>query len=283
MLSQRQPANSRALELSTTNMECYSDKINKRLVYIGRRANNRFWDDHWDSENTTRKAFTQRPASFTVYHTKKFLPCGSKILEGGCGYGINLYSLHAKGYNAYGIDYACETVKKLKMNLPELNVCVGDVRALPYPDEEFDGYWSLGVLEHFYNGFENITAEAKRVLKTKGYFFVTVPYMNLLRKVKVFLNCYPFWQKDEAPENFYQFVLNKDDVISAIEKHGFKLIFSSPFDGVKGLKDEIDLFRKPLAAIYKSTNVSVRILRKSLDWSVRKISGHMILLVFQKI
>ena len=50
--------------------------------------------------------------------------------------------------------------------------------------ESVDAYWSLGVIEHFFNGYKEIAEEANRILKNKGFIFLTFPSMNILRKQK---------------------------------------------------------------------------------------------------
>jgi len=53
-----------------------------------------------------------------------------------------------------------------------------DVRKLNFPDHYFDGYWSLGVIEHFYKGYDEIIHKIYRVLHPGGFLFLTVPEMS---------------------------------------------------------------------------------------------------------
>ena len=55
-------------------------------------------------------------------------------------------------------------LKKIKLHWPQLDVSYGDVRALEFEDDSFDGYWSLGVIEHFPDGYEDIGQEMTRVI-----------------------------------------------------------------------------------------------------------------------
>ena len=59
-----------------------------------------------------------------------------------------------------------------------------DVRNLNFDDGFFDGYWSLGVIEHFYEGYERIIKEVNRVIKRNGFVFLTFPSLSFLRKFK---------------------------------------------------------------------------------------------------
>ena len=58
----------------------------------------------------------------------------AKILEGGCEIGQNVYGLKSWGYEAYGVDFARETVERTKKEFPELKIFVQDVRKLDFPD-----------------------------------------------------------------------------------------------------------------------------------------------------
>lgn len=48
-----------------------------------------------------------------------------------------------------------------------------DVRKLQFADGFFDGYWSLGVIEYFWEGYNEIVNEVKRVIKP-GMFSVLI-------------------------------------------------------------------------------------------------------------
>ncbi len=52
----------------------------------------------------------------------------------------------------------------------------GNIFSLPFPDESLDGYYNLGVLEHFTpDEIRQILIEAKRVLKHKGRIIILWP------------------------------------------------------------------------------------------------------------
>jgi len=42
---------------------------------------------------------------------------------------------------------------------------------LKFPNNFFDGYWTLGVIEHFWEGYNQIIEEAKRVIKPGDIYF----------------------------------------------------------------------------------------------------------------
>ncbi len=67
--------------------------------------------------------------------------------------------MQAHGYQSAGVDFAKETIERVKEIIPKLDVRVGDVRDLQFPDNYLTGYWSLGVIEHFWDGYYDILEE----------------------------------------------------------------------------------------------------------------------------
>lgn len=265
-------------------MPLFYDKSNNRIVYIEKNASPDFWDAHWSIANFKSRVEGSKNNAFILENTQRYLKEGV-ILEGGCGMGGNVYCLHYNGYTAYGVDFAEKTVGKINNYFPELKVTVGDVRALDFEDDFFDGYWSLGVIEHFYDGYDHILKEMKRVVKKGGYVFLTFPYMSPLRKFKAKLSLYKKYENNNRDlKNFYQFALDATAVRYDFEKHGFMLKYAKPFDGLKGFKDEVLIFKPILQKLYDYNGRSSLIhrLRSLLTEILANFSAHIILMVFQR-
>lgn len=253
-------------------------------MFVENKANVLFWNSHWDRIDIKRQIKTAAFNRLVLGPTKKYLPGGGKILEGGCGLGQNVYSLQENGYEAYGVDYAKETVRRVNNAMPGLNVCPGDVRHLAFEDSFFEGYWSLGVIEHFYSGFDDIVLEMRRVTKPGGYIFLTFPCMSLFRQKKAEKNIYRQWREETALiKKFYQFALPVETVVSKFEKMEFVFIKSQSLAGLKGFKDEIEhrSMKKLLQQIYDSTNVFIKGFAWILDLILTPYAGHSRLLIFR--
>ncbi|MBI3243733.1 MAG: class I SAM-dependent methyltransferase [Chloroflexi bacterium] len=260
----------------------YYDETNCRLVYVGQEANENFWDSRWQAEDFERLIKVAiKKNRFFVDNTQKYLPPGSRILEGGCGRGDKVYVLQKCGFEAYGVDYASETVEKINRYAPELKVTLGDVRNLDFPDAYFDGYWSLGVIEHFYDGFEPIQREMSRVIKNGGYLFLTVPAMSWLRKQKARLRKYPAYKEnDELRKHFYQFALDPQRVIRHFQNHGFRFIELKPRNGIVGLREETAW--PPLQRVLDSKTILAKRARKVIDILTTPFANHGVFCVFKK-
>ena len=186
------------------------------------------------------------------------------------------------GYEAYGIDYADRTIQAVRDLFPHLNLSVQDVRKTNFPNDHFDAYWSLGVIEHFWNGYHEITHEAHRVLKHNGIFFLSFPAMSPLRKLKARLSWYqPLPRKIES-NDFYEFMLDPNRVIKDLSDQGFSLVHSYSYDALKGIKDEITLFQPLTKKLYASKHVVARGIRLACTLLLGRLTGHMTLLVLKK-
>lgn len=262
----------------------YFDKNQNRLIYLGQKASHSFWDNRWVVEDIKKEVTGKKYDFIVLPTTKKYLEHGSKILEGGCGHGTFVFSLNQAGYDCVGVDFAKNTIRQLKRSVPSLNVQYQDLRNLNFPNDHFDGYWSIGVIEHFYNGYDQVLKEMQRVIKPKGYLFLTFPYMSPLRVLKSKLGIYPVANFVKDPSDFYQFALNSKSVIKSVENHGFKLLQKKPFDGFRGLQSELKFLNSILGPIDELSQKSIlgKALRFLIARFVQPLASHSILLVFRK-
>jgi len=89
-----------------------------------------------------------------------------KILDAGCGEGILVDKYKEKGYNIKGID----------LNYSSKNIIKGDIKKMPFKDNEFDLILCLDVLEHInINEHEKIINELNRVIKKNGIIIFGLP------------------------------------------------------------------------------------------------------------
>ena len=263
----------------------YYDPNNNRLVFIESRASENYWDEHWAMKDAS---MLYKPKvslfNFAVNTTRKHLPTTSLILEGGAGLAQNSWFLYLAGYRTIALDFAPKTVEFLKQHRPEVCPVLGDVRNLSLENESVDGYWSLGVIEHFYNGYDTIANEMHRVIREDGYLFLTFPHMSKLRRIKARKGLYETWQSNgDLVAAFYQFALDGHRVIKDFEERGFKLIRKSSLDGVKGLKGEIKFGRNCMQTIYDGKTLKTRLAKRLLDILLRPYASHVASLVFKKV
>lgn len=271
--------------MSLSREQAYFDAQNMRLIIVGQAATAEFWDRRWERSQHSKDALAQVRSTPITDLMRDFLaPQDGPILEGGAGNGVHVAALTNSGYCCIGVDSAPRTVQRIKETLPELDVRLGDVRNLSFGDEYFAGYFSGGVIEHFWGGYAATISEMSRVLAPGGYLFVTFPYMSPLRRLKAWLGLYRRWESDGKPDGFYQFILDHRQVIQDLESLGFELVYSRSKYGLAAIQEELGPLNPLLRRLYTYTGGSVVV--RGVGLVLSKVStpwcGHLIWLVCRK-
>lgn len=249
-----------------------------RLAWYRERADAAFWDDHW--RDSIRPALYRGAARGDLGVLEpifvRHLPREGRLLEAGCGTGFYVCALRARGYDCEGIEWAPETVRRIRQAVPDLPVRTGDVLHLDVPDGHYRGYISLGVVEHRREGPEPFLREASRVLADGGVMLVSVPHLHGLRRLKSAFGCYG--GPTEGLE-FYQYALAPGEMTSMLRAAGFLVEAVYGYDAWKGLKDEIP----GVASMARMPWIGPRI-EKALKTSplIARGVGHMVLFACRK-
>ena len=115
---------------------------------------------------------------------------GKRLLEVGCGAGIDLVRFAREGVNITGIDLSTTAIDLAKKNV-EQNGLSADLRvmngeSMQFPDHSFDVVYAHGVLQYTANP-KKMIAEIHRVLKPGGETIIMVynrnSWLNLIRKI----------------------------------------------------------------------------------------------------
>lgn len=266
----------------------YSKEKKAILCYKDSPTDPHFWDTRWENVEIN-KHYKVATRSYILSMTKRYLPRKSRIIEGGCGTGAMVMALNKIGYECIGVDNAVATLDSIRNLFPDLNIIYGDVKSLNFPSEHFDGYWSLGVIEHDINGFSSIQDEMMRVLRHGGYLFLSFPHMNILRKIKAYLGLYKtFNLQTKSLGYFYQYIYDVNQIKRNYVKKGFIPISHKYVSSLYGLETELPNLKRfqIILSSNKYTALFCKILTSILDISLNKIAGpyfsHSVVIVFKK-
>jgi len=152
-----------------------------------------------------------------------------RILDSGCGDGINLFGLgnivREKGWNAsiFGVDYNPLRIERASIFSEIEEIRLSSLDALPYPDDYFDVVLCNQVLEHIPQD-KKVVLELKRVLCSGGIFIVGVPNEG----------CFLGWFRNHVAQrsilqttdhvNFY----TKESISHLISGAGFSILKIEP-------------------------------------------------------
>jgi len=252
-----------------------------------------FWDKNWENILNTYSHTILSVDPKLVHAIMKHLVKPSRILEGGCGLSQYVRYFANHGFQIVGIDFAHETVHKINQAFPELDVRTGNIRALQFADNEFDAYFSGGVVEHFEDGLQPQLSEAYRVLKDRGLLFVTVPFANITRRIAYISgkNRYRIdmdgrkayvvpgvhtFQKDEPPVgyHFHEYTFTTNEMQRYLTQSKFIIIDEVSYSAYWGILD-LTIFRKVHATAQPKRyiwNRAFGLILKALDYFERKDS-----------
>lgn len=155
----------------------------------------------------------------------RFDPCWSliqrnlngPILDAGCGRGDWVAFLASQGYETVGLDYSHDMISDNQKNFPECNFVQGRIQDIPFPDNEFGGVISWGVIEHDPDGPLSALSEMYRVLKKGGRALVTVPIDSEAQRLSSNI------QFPDGNE-FFQYFFSEDELVGLMGSAKFSVI-----------------------------------------------------------
>ncbi len=257
-----------------------------KLIFIDEPATPDFWDRRWETEDWVNEVTHSRGARRQRHLLEKYVPdTDSWILEAGCGTGHFVDAMAHWGYRATGVDFAPDTVAKTKAACPNLDIRIGDVRSLDFEDDALDGCWSLGLIEHFWTGYDDILEEMYRVLKPGAYAFVGFPCIAPLDRLKILMRGYRrLPPMSEEPEGFYQFALDARAVQEDLKTVGFEVVGRvrrNVEEGVHRLSPTLGRAFSHLLRLDRQFR-PLRVLTYAMEWLLLPWCGYSIRLIARK-
>lgn len=167
-----------------------------------------------EKENNTESKF--------CYYAQFDMPLKDKrLLDMGCGDGVDFSFYFHKEALVYGVDESSEMVKLARKNFPQAQLKVENFEAVPYADDYFDVVCSKWAYQHL-SQLESLYKEVHRILKPGGYFLYLTkhPLRQFMEKKKKEKN---YFQKEMVHSTFFQ-----GRITSLEPSHTFNEYFS-PF------------------------------------------------------
>jgi len=174
----------------------------------------------------------QRTLADTLLH---FLPEDGVIVEAGAGLGGWVRWLKDRGYEIVGVDCFPTVLDASRKADPTLDMRMGRVEALPFDDNSVSAYISLGVIEHFEGGPQDVLKEAYRILRPGGVAIISTPALTPVRRIIT----HPLRTVVIAglgiakrPIYFWEYRFTRDELIGFIRRAGFDIV-AAEIDEIK--------------------------------------------------
>ena len=141
-------------------------------------ADYRHVENTYDKGADDYSSHFKQPHEFIEPERQEFiarLPAGSKILDCGCGPGMDTERFVRLGYEVSAVDLSEHFIGLTRKRVPSANVQKMDMRRLDFPQFSFDGLWSAFSLLHIRaSDIEQVLSGFRSVLRPEGLLFVAL-------------------------------------------------------------------------------------------------------------
>ncbi len=138
-----------------------------------------------------------------------------RLLDVGCGPGVNLATLQSYGWDVYGVEFS-DTAAELARARVGDRIHIGTLETAPFADASFDVVMFSHSLEHLFSPSDAL-AHAWRLLKPGGCLVVAVPNAGGWER-RLFGR---WWFPWEIPRHLYHF--DEATLRRLLEKAGFEV------------------------------------------------------------
>ena len=165
---------------------------------------------------------------------------GKKVLEIGCGMGMDLLQFAKKGAKVVGVDLVPRHIKLAnrlfeieKINFEDYKIFLADAESLPFNDMSFNFVYSFGVLHHTPN-IEKAINEIWRVLKPGGRIVIGLYHKN----------SWHYWFNLFFVKGIIKRELNKSTMAQVLSQTEFTRSGIKPLVRVYSRRECLRLFKK---------------------------------------
>jgi len=195
-------------------------------------------EETYDEGSQDYGDYFEKPHDFIEQDRQQFiahLPAGSKILDCGCGPGMDTERFAQLGYSVTAIDLSDRFVEIARRRVPNAFVQKMDMRSLTFPEAAFDGIWASFSLLHIRaSEIQKTLFGFRSVLRDGGLFFTALHRGLRTEWVKTTISG---MERDTYMQEWLQ-----ADIEAIVHEAGFEVIGSRPFERVGG--------RYPLLSIF---------------------------------
>lgn len=171
---------------------------------------------YYESHSQTYMDNNQSPADF-IDEFLGLLQHGKKILDLGCGHGVNANYIQSKGFQVIGIDLSKEMIAHARKAYPNIEFRIGDMAKLPFPADSFDGILASYSLIHLTKDMiRPALAKLHQILKSGGIIYISVQSGKSTEGL--------FTHPLTPSERLFLNIFSKDEITSLLSEQGFEVV-----------------------------------------------------------
>jgi|SRR3989344_318544 len=154
---------------------------------------------------------------------------GFRVLDLGCGSGVQSKQLLEEGLEVVGLDLSQKMIEEAEKKISKAKFIVGDMTKMPFTSTSFDGIYARASLLHVPKELMPKALESiLKILKSKGILYLAVKKGEGEGEVKE-------EKYGKRVKRFFSF-FGEEEMGKLLDKAGFKIIDMSSEVKVKGSK-----------------------------------------------
>lgn len=162
------------------------------------------------------------------------LSANAKILDLGCGIGVDSNYMTSKGFDVIGIDLSKEMLKLAKQKFPHIDFRQQDIRKLNFPINYFDGILASCSLIHIpKKDVPELLHTLNQILKNGGAVYIALQEGE---SKEIFVN-EPF----KPDEKLFLNIISFDEIENLLVKNGFSVM--KKYERKPNSKEELNFIK----------------------------------------
>lgn len=147
----------------------------------------------------------------------KLIPKGSKILDAGCGPGVDSAYMVSQDFEVVGVDLSDKMLELARKKSPNTRFEKADIRELNFDENSFDGILASYSLIHIpKKDIQNVIKNFLKILKPDGVMCIGIQEG---KSEEVFIT-EPF----KPDEKIFVNVISTEELRRLLEEHGFRIV-----------------------------------------------------------
>ncbi|OGD93640.1 hypothetical protein A2697_04265 [Candidatus Curtissbacteria bacterium RIFCSPHIGHO2_01_FULL_41_44] len=160
-----------------------------------------------------------------------------KVLDLGCGSGVQLKMLAGLGLSVVGLDLSPKMIKEAQIKAPKAKFVVGDMSNMKFAKNSFDGVYARASLLHIPKKLiPKVLSSIYKILKKKGVLYLAVKEGEGENEVED-------EKHGQKVKRFFSF-FQMSELESFLEEAGFKIIKATKFKRAKISTNWLQVFAK---------------------------------------
>ena len=161
------------------------------------------------------KAFS-KPSEY-IENFLALLPKNAKILDAGCGVGVDAGFMASKGFKIIGMDLSKEMLDIARQTFPHIDFMQKDIRELDFPPNSFDGILASCSLIHIpKKDTSRLIRKFHQILKKNGAIYIA---LQGGKSEEIFIN-EPF----KPDEKLFLNIISFDEINNLLIKNKFSIV-----------------------------------------------------------